>query len=196
MVGGAPPSILAAVALAEELERIASLAARHAAEAEEVGGVLAAEPSPGRRIYLCAYVDGGEQRTWLAFDEDGAAVDERATVREAASIAAMCEVAVDVAGGGDLETLRAELLALRLRESPPGIEAAEEAALVLERTVGAAPRVATAAYLDEIGGAAVRLERALGDDAASPFAAAMKQAVGAVELLAEEVERSYKLPLR
>lgn len=184
------------MSLSEELERIAAAAAAHATAAEELAAVLATEPADGRRLYLCAYAaDGGEQRAWLALDAAGEPVADRLAVREAASIAALCEVAVDVAGGGDLEDLRAQLVALRIREAPPGIDAAEEAALALEQVVGAPPRVASPALLDEIGAATLRLEAALGEDGPSPFAEAMRQAVGVVEALAAEVERAYKRPL-
>ena len=84
---------------------------------------------------------------------------------------------------------------MRLREAPPGIEEAEEAALELERVVGAAPRLASPAYLDAVGAATLRLEQALGEDGPSPFAESMRQAVGVVDELAAEVERGYKLPL-
>lgn len=184
------------VALADELERIAALAAGHAEAGERVSGVLAAEPGPGRVVFLCAFEADEKKRSWLALDAGGRPVEERVAVREAASIAALCEVAVETAGGGDLEELRAQLAALRLRENPPGIEEAEAAALSLERAIGAPPRLASPAYVDAVGGAARRLERALGDEGASPFAEAMKAAVGAVESLAGEVERGYKVPLR
>jgi hypothetical protein len=182
------------VALTDDLERVAPLARRHAQEGEELSGVLAAEPSPGRRVYLCAYERDGA-RSWLALDEEGRPLERRADVRDAVSIVAMCEVAVDLAGGGDLEDLRAQLVALRLRENLPGIDRAEEAALALEQAIGAEPRIASPRYLDELGLATVRLEEALGRDGGSPFAAGMKQATGAVESLAAEVERGYKLPL-
>nr|MBA2475574.1 hypothetical protein [Actinomycetota bacterium] len=45
------------------------------------------------------------------------------------------------------------------------------------------------------GMATRRLERALGEDGASPFAAAMQSATGVVEALAHEVEERYKQPL-
>src|SRR3712207_7331385 len=45
-------------------------------------------------------------------------------------------LAVESAGGGDLTELRTQLVSLRLREAPPGIAEAEEAALTLERTIG------------------------------------------------------------
>ena len=178
--------------LAAELERVAAAAGRYADRGETVVAVLASEPQPGVRVYLCAFESSGEERTWLALDEDARPVADRATVREAAAIAAMSEIAADTAGGGELEELRAQLVTLRLREHPPGIEEAEEAALGLERTIGAAPRVASPAYLDAVGAATRRLEDALGGDGGSPFAEAMKQAVGAVESLASEVERNYK----
>ena len=71
-------------------------------------------------------------------------------MREAASLAALCEVAEDVAG------------------IEPG------------------PRVATPAYLDELGAKA---------QAEDGFAAAVQQAMPSVEELAAEVERTYKGPL-
>jgi len=62
------------------------------------------------------------------------------------------------------------------------------------RVVG--PAVPEAAdYLDRVGAAARRLEQALGDDAGSPFAAAMQQALPAVDALAAEVVERYKGPL-
>jgi hypothetical protein len=184
----------AVVALADELERIAGLAAAHADPGEGVTAVLAAEPADGRRLYICAF--GETADGWLVLDEAGEPVEERASVREAASIAALCEVAVETAGGGDLEALRSQLVALRLSEAPEGIEEAEQAALELERAVGAPPRVASPGWLDAVGVAALQLERALGQQTGSPFAEAMKAAVGVVESLAGEVERGYRRPLR
>jgi hypothetical protein len=182
------------VALSDDLERVAAVASGFAGEGEELRGILVAEPSPSRRVYVCAY-DREGARSWLALDADGRPLVRRVDVRDAVSIAALCELAVETAGGGDLEELRSQLLGLRLRENPPGVEEAEEAALELERTVGNAPRVASPAYLDAVGNAVLRLEHALGQDNGSPFAAAMKQALGAVEALAAEVEGHYKGPL-
>jgi hypothetical protein len=183
------------VTLEEEFERAAERAARFAGEGEQLSGVLVAEPASTRRVYLCSY-DGADGRNWLALDGDGRPVLRRVDVRDAVSIAALCEIAVETAGGGDLEGLRSQLVALRLSEAPEGIEEAEEAALELERAVGAPPRVASPAWLDAVGVATLRLERALGQEAGSPFVEAMKGAVGAVESLAGEVERGYKRPLR
>lgn len=185
------------MALAEELGRAAALAAAHLQPGETVAGVVAAEPALGRRIYLCAFAGpDGDARTWLALDEAGEPVVDRRVVRETVSIAALCELAAETAGGGDLEALRGRLLELRLRERPPGIEEAEEAALELERTIGGEPRVATPAYLDAVGLATRRLESVLGEDGGSPFAAAMHAGMGSVEALTEEVERGYRRDLR
>ncbi len=85
------------------------------------------------------------------------------------------------------------LVALRLTESPVGIEEAEEAALALEAAVGRPPRVASHAYLDAVGAATRRLERALGDAAARRSRRRCRRATGAVSELADEVEREYKL---
>jgi hypothetical protein len=177
------------MALTDDLERIAAAAAEHG----PVTGVLAAESTPGRRTYLVSLGDD-DSREWLALGEDAQPLDQRQIVRETASIVAVCELAGDVAGGGDVGELRAQLAQLRVTENPPGIEEAEDAALALERTIGAPPYVASPAYLDEVGIATHELERALGDHG-SPFAYAMKAAAGAVDEFVHEVESRYKLPL-
>jgi hypothetical protein len=178
------------MALAEDLDRIAAAAAEHG----EVTGVLAAEPSRGVRRYLVA-LGHEDERRWLVLDDAGLPVDRRDDVRDAASIVAICELAGDLAGGGDLESLRQQLAQVRMVEQPPGIEEAEEAALALERAIGAPPRVASPSYLDEVGVATLALERALGETS-SPFSAAIRSATGAVEEFAQDVERGYLLPLR
>jgi hypothetical protein len=181
--------------LSEDLEAVARRTAELAGPGEELAGILAAEPASGERVYLCAFASG-DARSWLALDERAQAVHDRVLVRDAASIAALCEFAAETAGGGRLDELRAQLLDLRMRENPVGIEEAEEAALVLERTIGAPPRLATPLLLDEIGGAARRLELALGGDAPSPFAEAMKGSLAAVDALFAEIEQGYKGQLR
>jgi hypothetical protein len=191
MVGA---SILGDVELEEELDRIAALAEGYASDGERLAGVLPAEPAPGARVYVCAF-ERGDDRSWLALDVDGAPLRSRARVRAAVSIAALCELADESAGGGDLSELRSRLVSLRLTEHVDGIGEAEEAALALEAVVGSPPRVATPGHLDAVGAATLRLERALGETASSPFAAAMQQARVAVDELALEVESGYKLPL-
>jgi hypothetical protein len=181
------------VSLAEELSRAAEEAARYAGAGEELVGVLPAEPTGGR-VYVCAF-DGTAGRSWLALDGEGRPVRRRELVRDAVSIAALCEVAEEAAGGGELEELRRRLASLRTIENPPGIEEAENAALELETAIGSAPRVASPDYLDGVAAATRRLELALGSEGDSPFTVALKQAVGAVEELAREVESQYKLPL-
>jgi len=186
--------MLGRMELSERLSAIAAAAARFADRGERVDAVLVAEAAPGDRVYVCAFLDGGA-RTWLALDEDAQPVTSRNRVREAVSIAAMVELAEEQAGGGELEELRRQLAGVRLTENPPGIDEAESAALELERTIAPTPRVATPQYLEGVGAATRRLERALGDSGNSPFAVAMQQALPAVEELAKEVESQYKVPL-
>lgn len=183
------------MALSDDLEQIAAAAAAFAAPGERVTGILAAEPLRFGRVFLCAYESGGERPAWLALDGSGAPVASLAAVREAAKLAALCEVAEESAGGGDLPMLRRRLREIRETEAPDGIERAETAAAELAETLQAEPRLATTDYLDRLGAAARRLEQALGDDAGSPFAAALQQALPVVDALAAEVEQRYKGPL-
>ena len=81
------------MALSEDVSRIAGAAARHRAPGQQVVAVLAVETAAGERVYLAAFGDGGDEREWLALDHDGAPVTSRERVREAASIAALVEVA-------------------------------------------------------------------------------------------------------
>jgi hypothetical protein len=179
------------VSLADELERIAAAAAAHG----PVSGVLAAEPAyEAARLFLVSF-GSDDALEWLVLDGAARPTDRREAVREVASIVVMCELAGELAGGGELEALRAQLAELRLVERPDGIEAAEEAALALERAIGAPPRVASLAYLDEIGAATRRLELALGERE-SPFASAVAASAGVVESFVRQVETQYKLPLR
>jgi hypothetical protein len=182
------------VALADDLMRIAETAAT-LGNGSAVTGVLPAEPAAGLRLYLCAFEAEDEARTWLAFDDDGRVVRDRRAVRDAVSIAALCEVAEEAAFPGDLDELRAQLVALRIAEAPEGIAEAEAAARALQHVLGAPPQLASPARLDEIGEAARRLERALDPATASPFTAAMRGAAAVADALWADVEASYGVPL-
>jgi hypothetical protein len=84
------------VGLSDDLEAAAERAAAFADDGERVGAILAAEPSTGRRVYLCAF-DAGEARSWLVLD-DSSPVTSRNVVREAVALAALCEVVGEAVG--------------------------------------------------------------------------------------------------
>jgi hypothetical protein len=179
------------VALSDDLERIAAAASKHG----RVSAVLAAEPALEQgRLYLVTLGEDDERR-WLVLDDAALAVERRQAVRDTASIVVMCELAAELAGGGDLDALRAHLAELAVVEQPEGIDEAREAALALEKTIGAPPQVASLTYLDAVGEATRALEHALGE-LESPFAAAVAASAGAVESFVREVEERYLLPLR
>ena len=180
--------------LEAEIAAAAEAASAHVADGEELEGVVPAEPASGARVYLCAYRSGDEQ-SWLALDAEHRPLADRALVREAVTIAAMCELAEESAGGGDVGDLRARLVELRLTEAPEGIEEAEVAAAELQEAIRPAPRLASVGYLDAIGLAASRLEQTLGQVGGSPFADAMKSGMPAADELAAAIIRSYKGPL-
>ncbi len=85
----------------DDLRRIADSAIRYAEPEEELTGIVAAEPASGERAYLCAFRAASGALTWLVLDADAHAVASRARVRDVVTIAAMCELAEEVAGGGD-----------------------------------------------------------------------------------------------
>jgi hypothetical protein len=182
------------VALSEELEAAAAAAAAFAEPGETVAGIIAVEPEDGVRRYLVAY-GPDERQGWLVLDADGAPVRELQAVRAAASIAALVEIAEETAAGGDLDELRAQLVALRLTENPEGIDEAENAVAALQQVIGAPPRIATPAHLDRVGAATQRVEVALGGEAGSPFAEAMKRAGDSVQAFVADVEAHYKAEL-
>ena len=86
--------------VAEEVGRIASEAAAFAEPGEDLAGVLVTE-TLGRRVYLCAF-ESAEGRAWLALGDEAEPLTDGRLVREAASLAALCEVAEESAGGGHL----------------------------------------------------------------------------------------------
>ena len=192
--------MLPAMALADDLARIAVVVAAEAEPGEELAAVLPTEPHAGRRVYLCTFADGeGDdgRRSWLAVDERGIGIRDRRLVRDAVSILATCELAEENAGGGELEELHGRLVALRLTEAPEGIAAAEEAVLALQRIIGVPPVLATPDRLDAIGVAVRRLEVALGGGLQpSPFAEAMRAGRDVVDALLLDVESAYRLELR
>ena len=180
--------------LREDLDRIAAAAAPRARDGEQLAGVVPSLAEPDERTYLCAFADGDE-RAWLVLDDAGEPVTRREVIRRTASIIALTELAEETAGGGDLQELREQLVAIGLTENPEGIEEAEEAALELERVIGTPPRLAEAGFLDRVGAAARRLEGALGPSAASPFAEAMKQGMATVDEFVRDVETHYMATL-
>ena len=84
------------MALQDDLAAAAEHAAAFADDGERVDAVLAAEPSTGRRVYLCAFATG-ETRRWLVLDGE-APVTSRNVVREAVALAALCEVVGEAIG--------------------------------------------------------------------------------------------------
>jgi len=185
------------MSLAEELERVAAAAAHHAGEAERLAAVLPTEPHSCTRVYLCAYEGEESGRTWLAVDDAGGPVADRGLVRDAVTIFATCELAEESAGGGDLEELQQQLVALRLTESPEGIEEAETAVLALQRVIGAPRARSRRGGPGSRAAAARELEHALGGGLQpSPFAEAMRAGRDAVDALLLEVEGAYRGELR
>jgi hypothetical protein len=80
--------------LAAASERAAAFADADAGE--RVDAVLAAEPSSGRRVYLCAFA-GGDVRSWVVLGDEGP-VTSRDVVRETVSLTALCEVVGEAVG--------------------------------------------------------------------------------------------------
>ncbi|HSC50844.1 MAG TPA: hypothetical protein VLD16_11325 [Gaiellaceae bacterium] len=85
------------MALENDLRRIAEAAGRFAADGEDVAGIVPAEPASGIRVYVCAY-GSGEDSSWLVLDATAVPVRDRQLVRDAVSIAALCELAEEAAG--------------------------------------------------------------------------------------------------
>ena len=182
------------MALADELERIAEAARAHAGAGEELAAVIPAEPADGMRVYLCAFASS-ESRSWLGLDAGGAPVTDRGLVHDAVTIAALCELAEENAGGGHVDEVKTQLEELGRVEGLELVRDAQVALVELEAVLEALPRIASPVYLDRIGLATRRFEHALGEIGASPFAEAMKRGSIAVEGLTVEVEGAYKLPL-
>ncbi len=178
------------MSLAEELGAAAAAATAYG----EVSAVLAADTVSRGRAYLVALGED-DAREWLVLDASLAPVTDREEVREVASIVCLSELAVELAGGGQLEELRARLDELGGREGAEPAGAASEAAAELERVIGQPPRVASPAFLDRVGDSTRRLERELGEHD-SPLAGALAAHAGTVEAFAAEVESRHRVPLR
>lgn len=182
--------------IVEDVERVAEAALGLAAMGETVAGIVPAERAAGTRTYLCAYANVNDERSWIVLDADGIPITDRSHVRDVVSIAALCELAEDVAFSGDLEELRTRLDELEATDAPSGIDDAREAARTLAAVRGEPPQVASAGRLDALGAAARRLEAALYDPAdGSPFSTAMRGSSTVLAELLAEVESTYRAPL-
>ena len=118
-------------------------------------------------------------------------VSSRAAVRAAVSIAALCEVAVDTAGGGDLDGLIAASPTCA-RARLQGIEDAEEAARALRcHRRATAARVAGTARRDR---PATRARAGARPRGPSPFSAALRAGQGCVSEFQREIEAGYRRP--
>ena len=85
------------MAVSDDVKRIGAVAATHASAGQHVTAVLAVDTALGERLYLAAFADAAGEHEWLALTDDGAPVTSRERVREAASIAALVEIAEDAA---------------------------------------------------------------------------------------------------
>jgi hypothetical protein len=97
------------VALSDDLGRIGATAATYAGPDESVAAILAVEASAGERLYVCAFEAGERAQTWLVLDDDGSPVNNRRRIREAASIAALCEIAEEATSSNGNEVHVASL---------------------------------------------------------------------------------------
>ena len=85
------------MALSEDVSRIAAVAETHAGPGQSVAAVLPVESAAQERVYLAAFADAEGRQEWIVLTDDGAPVTSRERVREAASIAALVEIAEEAA---------------------------------------------------------------------------------------------------
>jgi hypothetical protein len=126
------------VALDQDLRRIAEAAEAYAADGEELAGIVPAEPGSGVRLYVVAYGEEGETR-WLVLDDEGQPVEDRTLVRDAVSIAGLCEVAEEAVGVEPEEprvASPAHLDELGARGGPALVESLKQATGTVEELVG------------------------------------------------------------
>jgi hypothetical protein len=98
--------MLGGVGLSEDVTRIAAAAGAYAHPGEELAAVLPAEPAGGERVYLCGFEATDGAQSWLALDDQGSPLLSRKLVRDAASIAALCEIAEENVDGSVPAELR------------------------------------------------------------------------------------------
>jgi hypothetical protein len=98
--------MLGRVGLSDDVTRIAAAAGAYAHPGEEVAAVLPAEPAGGELVYLCGFEAADGTQSWLALDDQGSPVLSRKVVRDAASIAALCEIAEESVEGSAPVELR------------------------------------------------------------------------------------------
>jgi hypothetical protein len=124
--------MLGGVGLSDDVTRIAAAAGAYAHSGEEVAAVLPAEPAGGERVYLCGFEAADGTQSWLALDDQGSPVLSRKVVRDAASIAALCEIAEESVDGSvpaELRVASASYLDSVGAEAQNGVAAAIQGAL-------------------------------------------------------------------
>ena len=113
---------------------------RYCRDDEELAGIVPAEPASGVRLYVCAYRDG-EVGSWLVLNAESEPVADRSLVRDAVSIAALYELAEEVAGpGGEDEPrvatpARLDSLGASVEDQAAFVEAMKQATGTVEELV-------------------------------------------------------------
>jgi hypothetical protein len=177
------------VSLERDVERAEEAAQTHARGGERVAAVMPAEPTPGVRVYLAAF-ESGDDLAYLLLDDEGSPVSDRRLVRDAVSVIALSERAEEVSAAISAEDIaeRFDALAGRLDgEDAPAAGAAREVAGAARgvASVATGVRLATPAYLDEVGAAASVLGSALDAYAEQAERFARPQDEGSLGELAE-----------
>ena len=148
--------------------------------------------TPGERALPLRLRDAtAAERSWLALDAGGATpVDERQAIRDAVSIAALCELAEEVAAGGDLDELRSQARRAPRHREPRGDRRGRGGACSSSSACSARrPRWRRRPASTRSALATRRLELALGGALqGSPFADAMRGAGDVVDALTGDVE--------
>lgn len=152
--------------LADELERAAEAAARHAEPQERVAAVMAAEPGRGARVYVVA-LERDASHAYIALGSDLEPTGDRRLVRDAVTMIGLAELAEEVSGAVASDELGQVFAEAERRLAEAGHAEAAEAAATVRQAVArlaeaaAGPRVATPGYLDRVGAAALGLGAAL-----------------------------------